>query len=429
VTPWLRAAYGTAAKTAELISLVTPRSTESKIARAFVARQGIRRRYRNWGARGRDRSRPLLWVHAASVGEGLMALPIVHSVRRALPNVQIAYTFFSPSAEPLAKQMGADFSDYLPFDSAGAARVAIDALDPTALVFAKGDVWPALVREALSQGVRLALVSASIPASSLRKSTVGAMLTRDAYRSLDVIGAASTDDATRIVEAGARADRVRVTGDTRYDQAWERAQTEPRNADIVAALRSSRPTLVAGSTWRSDERQLFPAWRALRAEVPDARLIIAPHELAHAHIAAIEHWAKHHSLSTSPLSSSTPSSDVVIVDRIGVLADLYALATVAYVGGGFHDAGLHSLVEPAVFRVPVIVGPRHADSRDATLMLATGGAVTVDDAQQLSRTLIRLFTSEQERADRADAIGAVVAAELGAVDRTFEIVRELLRAV
>jgi len=343
--------------------------------------------------------------------------------------VQIAYTFFSPSAEPLAKQMGADFSDYLPFDSAGAARVAIDALDPTVLVFTKGDVWPALVREASSQGVRLALVSASIPASSLRKSSVGSMITRDAYRALDAIGAASTDDAARIVEAGARADRVRVTGDTRYDQAWARARTEPRNTEIIAALASSRPTLVAGSTWRSDERELFAAWRAVRAQVPDARLIIAPHELAEGHIAAIEHWARASSLSAAPLASATASTDVIIVDRLGVLADLYALATVAYVGGGFHDAGLHSLVEPAVFRVPVIVGPRHENSRDAALMLATGGAVSVDDARQLSRTLIRLFSTEQERADRADAIGAVVAGELGAVDRTFEVVRELLRAV
>jgi len=135
-----------------------------------------------------------------------MALPLLQGVRRALPNVQIAYTFFSPSAESLATQMGADFSDYLPFDSASSARIALDALDPTALVFTKGDVWPALVRAAAAQNVRLALVSASIPASSLRTSTIGMMLTRDAYRALDAVGAASADDAKRIVAAGARAD-------------------------------------------------------------------------------------------------------------------------------------------------------------------------------------------------------------------------------
>jgi 3-deoxy-D-manno-octulosonic-acid transferase len=429
MTPWLGAAYGAAARTAELISLIAPGRRGGKIGRAFAARRGIRRRYRKWGAKERDRSRPLLWLHAASVGEGLMALPVLQRVRRALPNTQIAYTFFSPSAERLATQMDADFSDYLPFDSASSARIAIDALDPTALIFTKGDVWPALAREASSQGVRLALISASIPESSLRVTGIGALLTRDAYRALDTIGAASADDAARIVEAGGRADRVRVTGDTRYDQAWARAHTTPRHTETVGMLQSPRPTLVAGSTWRSDEHELFPAWLATRARVPTARLVIAPHEPTSRRVTSIMEWAANNSLSSARLDAATPETDVVVVDRMGVLADLYAIATVAYVGGGFHEAGLHSLVEPAVFRVPVLVGPRHADSRDAAMMLATGGAMSADDAPQFARTLVRLLTDDRERADRAEAIGTVVATELGAADRSFEIVRELLGTV
>lgn len=428
MTPWLSAAYRTAARAAELVSLVAPPSAPGKVGKAFTARRGIRGRYRAWGAEYRDRSRPLLWLHAASVGEGLMALPVLERVRRALPSVQIAYTFYSPSAESVAHQMGADFSDYLPFDSVSSARVALDALDPTAIVFVKGDVWPSLVREAAAQDVRLALLSASIPASSRRTGGVGAMLTRDAYHALDAIGAASNDDAERIVEAGARANRVRVTGDTRYDQAWARAHTARRNVSTVEDLASSRPTLVAGSTWRSDERELFPAWLAVRAAVPTARLIIAPHELAAGHLASMHQWARSNSLSAAGVDAATDETDVVIVDRMGLLADLYAVATVAYVGGGFHDSGLHSLVEPAVFRVPVLVGPNHEDSRDAALMLSAGGAVSVDGAS-LPRALLRLMSDDAERTDRSDAIGSVVAAELGAVDRSFEIVRELLRTV
>jgi len=114
---------------------------------------------------------------------------------------------------------------------------------------------------------------------------------------------------------------------------------------------------------------------------------------------------------------------------MGVLADLYMVATAAYVGGGFHSSGLHSLVEPAVFRVPVVVGPNHGGSRDAAMMLSAGGAISVDSVDQMSRTLMRLLGDERERADRSDAIGSVVATELGAVDRSFEIVRELLRTV
>ncbi len=358
-----------------------------------------------------------------------MALPLIQLIRRAQPSVQIAYTYFSPSAESLADQMDADFSDYLPFDSVSSARATLEALDPTALVFVKGDVWPALVREASLQGVRLALVSASIPASSLRTSRLGMLLTRDTYHALDAIGAASADDATRIVKAGARADRVRVTGDTRYDQAWERGHAEARRRGVVGALASARPTVVAGSTWRSDERALLPAWIAVRAAVSTARLIIAPHELSESHTLSIIEWARANSLSVAPLGTATPETDVVVVDRMGVLADLYAIATIAYIGGGFHAAGLHSLVEPAVFRVPVLVGPQHVDSRDAGLMLAAGGAMSADDAEQLTRLMTRLLTDDRERADRSDAMGTVVATELGAVDRSFEIVRELLRPV
>lgn len=429
MTPWLSAAYRTAARAAELVSLAAPASSQGKISRAFTARRGIHRRYRAWGADGRDRSRPLLWLHAASVGEGLMALPLVQGVRRALPNVQIAYTFYSPSAESVAQRMAADFTDYLPFDSVVSAHVALDALDPTAIVFTKGDVWPVLVREAAAQQVRLALVSASIPASSQRTRGLGAMLTRDAYRALDAIGAASSGDASRIVEAGARANRVRVTGDTRYDQSWARAHTTPQNVATVEGLTSSRPTLVAGSTWKSDERVLLPAWLVVRDNIATARLIVAPHELAPAHLESLREWARSNALSSATLDTATDETDVVIVDRMGVLADLYAVATVAYVGGGFHSSGLHSLVEPAVFRAPVVVGPNHEGSRDATMMLSAGGAISVDSVDEMSRVLMRLLRDEHERADRSDAIGSVVAAELGAVDRSFEIVRELLRTV
>ena len=356
-----------------------------------------------------------------------MTLPVLESVRRALPGVQIAYTFYSPSAEAIALQMNADFSDYLPFDSASSARMALDALDPTAIVFTKADVWPALVREAAAQDVRLGLVSASIPASSRRTSGMGSMLTRDAYCALDVVGAASSDDADRIIGAGARASRVRVTGDTRYDQAWGRAHREPRNAETVSKLASARPTLVAGSTWRSDERELLPAWLDLLAVVPNARLIIAPHELTESHLLSIDQWGRSNSLSVATLSQATADTDVVIVDRMGILADLYALATVAYVGGGFHGSGLHSLVEPAVFRAPVVIGPNNVDSRDAAIMVAAGGATSVDGSAQMARALVRLMSDDGERATRADGMASVVAAELGAVDRSFEIVRQLLR--
>ena len=423
------AAYGSAAAIAELMTRVVPARSAGKVGKAFSSRRGLRGRYDAWASAHRDRSRRLVWFHAASVGEGMMALPVLQRLQRAMPDVQTAFTFFSPSAERFALQTGADFTDYLPFDSASAMRAAIAALSPTALVFARSDVWPVMVREAIAAHVRTALVSASMPAHSMRTSSLGALITRDAYAALDATGAASSEDAERIIAAGARASRVRVTGDTRYDQAWARANVDRRNIELVDALASRRPTLVAGSTWPADEHAMLPAWITLRAAIPEARIFIAPHELGSHHLESLERWARSANLTCARLAAATTETDVVLVDRMGVLADLYRVATVAYVGGGFHDAGLHSIVEPAVFGVPVMIGPRHASSRDAQLMLRSSGAVSVHDAAEFARVMTRLMSDQRERADRSDAIGAVVAAELGAADRSFEIVRELLRAV
>lgn len=424
---WLALPYGAAARAAEWLARAAPASGTSKVARGLARRRGALARYRQWAETSRDPARPLIWMHAASVGEGLMAAPVLALVRRALPRAQLVYTYFSPSAEAFADRVTADLADYLPFDSAHAAGEAMDALRPTVLAFVRGDVWPLLTATAAARGVRLALLSASVPERSRRVSRLGSLVTRDAYAALDLAGAASAEDAALLVRAGTRADRVRVTGDTRYDQAWERAHTAPRNADIVARLRSGRPTVVAGSTWPGDERALLPAWERVRSSVPNARLVIAPHEPRASQLAHVERWSASRGLRAARIDAADAGdADVVLVDRMGILADLYALATAAYVGGGFHAAGLHSLVEPAVLRVPTVIGPQRAASRDARLMLAAGGVIGIADAVGLATALTTLLTNRPEHADRAEAMASVVARELGAAERSFEIVRELL---
>ncbi len=362
-----------------------------------------------------------------------MALPIIQHVRRELPNVQVAYTFFSPSAERFARAIGADFTDYLPFDTRRAAERALNALRPTALVFSKLDVWPTLVATAHARGVPIGLTSASMPRESSRTHGIGRRITVDAYGALDAIGSASADDAKTLIASGARKDRVTVTGDTRYDQAWDRAHNSRKFAALVTALTTpSRFTLVAGSTWPADEQHLLPAWTTLRRSAPDARLIIAPHEIREPHLREIELWAQKHQLTVARLGDPTnPTSDlltadVVLIDRIGVLADLYATATVAYVGGGFHSHGLHSIVEPAVLHVPTIVGPQVSKSRDATLMRNAGALLVVDEADALATQLIKLHTEPAFRHQLQQRLATTVSNELGATLRSFEILRKLL---
>ena len=419
--------YDAAAALARAAAAVAPRG-ESKVLRALAARRGIRARYAGWGTAGRDASRPLLWVHAPSVGEGLQARPVLELARRERPDLQLAYTYFSPSAVGFAQSLDVDFRDYLPFDTRGDARSALAALRPSALVFSKLDVWPRLVAAASESGVRLGITSATLAAGSSRRSRAAAAILRDAYARLEVVGAIDEADADRLVALGVRPGAITVTGDTRYDQVWQRAARVDRSGPLLAPLAGAvRPTLVAGSTWPADEGPLLDAWAGVRSAIPDARLIIAPHEPTPAHLAPIEAWAKSAALKLARLATDeAATADVVLVDRTGVLGDLYALADVAFVGGGFHAAGLHSVLEPAAFGVPVLFGPRYANSRDARLLVGGGGGVSAAHVGAVRQQLLTWLKQAPVRRDAGARARALVRAGLGAARRSYELVARLL---
>jgi 3-deoxy-D-manno-octulosonic-acid transferase len=420
----LRVGYEGAALLARALASVAP-AAGGKLLRSFAARRGVRGRFRSFV---RQPGRPLLWMHAPSVGEGLQARPVLELARARLIETQLAYTYFSPSAARFAQALDVDFRDVLPFDATTDARAALEALAPTALVFSKLDVWPTLAREASRRGVRLGLISATLAHESSRRRGIAAALLRDAYARLDRVGAISDDDAERLVGLGVPASRISVTGDTRYDQVWARAAAARLDAPLLAPLRGGRPTLVAGSTWPSDERHLLGAWRGIRERHPETRMIIAPHEPTAEHLAPIEQWCERESITCARLGASdSPDADVVLVDRVGVLGDLYALADVAFIGGGFHAAGLHSVLEPAAFGAPVVFGPRHTGSRDAGLLLDARAAATAHDTTSLEASLEAWLDDPAARRTSGDAAREVVRAGLGAAERSYDLVAQLMR--
>ena len=422
----LELGYDAAGQIARVLAAVVPEG-DSKWLQALRARRGIRARYASWAAIHRDATRPLLWMHAPSVGEGLQARPVLQLARRSKPELQLAYTFFSPSAASFARGLDVEFSDYLPFDTDGEANAALNALRPTALVFSKLDVWPRLARAAAGRQVPLGLTSATLAEGSSRRGGVASRLLRDAYARLDAVGAIDERDAERLVELGVGRDRITVTGDTRYDQVWARVQAVDRAGGVVAPLVSDRPTLVAGSTWPTDERPLLAAWTQLRSVVTDARLIIAPHEPTESQLAPIEQWASESRLTAARLSAAAAArADVVVVDRVGVLGDLYALATAAYVGGGFHAAGLHSVLEPAAFGAPVLFGPRFANSRDAGLLIAANGGRSAVDESAIASSLREWLTDAGARSEAGKHARELVRGGLGAADRSWRLVAGLL---
>jgi 3-deoxy-D-manno-octulosonic-acid transferase len=422
----LRGLYGAAAKLASVAAGVIPLSS-AKAAIAMRARRGIRRRYEEWAAEHRDLARPLVWVHAPSVGEGLMARPVLSLLREKRPDLQLAYTFFSPSAEEFSRSLDVDFRDYLPFDSAGDMSAVLEALRPRALVFSKVDVWPELVRQAERRNVRLGMISAALSAGSSRRRGFASVLLRDAYALLDAVGAVDAADAQRLIELGVRPSVVEVTGDTRFDQVWLRAEGVDRGSPLLARFSSGRPTLVAGSTWPSDDARLLQAITGVRKRVSEFRVILAPHEPTPSHLAPVERWAAKHALPHARIDDpAAGEADVVLVDRVGILADLYAVADVAFVGGGFHGTGLHSVVEPAAFGAPVLFGPRHHRSRDAELLLTAGGARAVRGARDLESILVSWFEDGDTRREIGARARAVVDRGRGAADRSLKLVERLL---
>ncbi|MCY7380484.1 MAG: hypothetical protein LH467_14240 [Gemmatimonadaceae bacterium] len=415
--------YEGVARLARALSAIAPES-DRKLVATFASRRDVMSRF---AAFARDRSRPLLWMHAPSVGEGLQARPVLELARQRRPAMQLAYTWFSPSARSFAHALDVDFRDVLPFDATSDMRAALEALSPTALVFSKLDVWPTLAREASRRGTRLGLVSATLAPSSSRRSGLARALLRDAYARLDCVGAVSTEDADRLIALGVPSRRVSVTGDARYDQVWARAEQIDRTSPLLSPLLNGRPTLVAGSTWPSDEVALLSAWTRIAAHRPTVRLIIAPHEPTSDHLIPIERWADGAGLHAARLDSAgAADADVVIVDRVGVLGDLYVLADIAFVGGAFHAAGLHSVLEPAAFGAPVLFGPRYHGARDARLLIDADAAHATDGVDSLHRAIARWLDAPAECEAAGHEARAVVHQGLGAAERSYALVAELL---
>ena len=420
----LRIPYALAGNLAHALARVVP-AGESKFRRGLSARRDIVERYERWSSASRDRARPLVWIHAPSVGEGLQAQPVIELLRVRCPDVQIAYTFYSPSAQQLAQSLRVDFADYLPFDTVADSDAIIAALRPNALIFSKLDIWPALTERAAAARVPVGVISATLAQASGRRGLFARALLSDAYLAIKRVGAIDEEDAEHFRQMGVDGERIEVTGDTRYDQVWSRAQGTL--SALVQSMRSSRPTLVAGSTWPRDEEYLFDAWTKVRDKIPDARLVIAPHELTELHIASVESSARRRSLRVARIDAANASdADVLLVDRYGILGDLYALADVAYVGGGFHSAGLHSVLEPAAFGAPVLFGPRHDKSRDARKLIEAGGGAAVTGVADLSLRLSDWLASLPARDSAGGAARSMVQEGTGAAERSFALVSGLL---
>jgi 3-deoxy-D-manno-octulosonic-acid transferase len=405
---------------------------DEKVGRGHQGRAGALERLEDWGREQRQPDRPLVWFHAPSVGEGLQAQSIITRIRQRHPDWQVAYTHFSPSAENFARSLGVDVADYLPYDTPAATRRLMTALRPSALIFTKLDLWPELATAAHRHGVPVGIVAGTVRPHSSRLSWPARSLLRSGYRVVSKAAAVSEADARRLARLGVNPDVIQVLGDPRFDSVRDKVLAASSD-EPLRKFGLGAPTMIAGSTWPGDEAVLLEAFARLHIHRPAARLILVPHEPTPVHLDNITRTAARFGCPEPVrLSAATGPVPLLLVDSVGVLARLYSVGSMAYVGGGFHGAGLHSVLEPAACEIPVVFGPRWEESRDASLLLEAGGGEALAElgsyeaAESLQALWDDWIGNEVRRAAQGRKALAVVTRGVGAADGCTDLIESLV---
>lgn len=407
--------------------------SSSKVARSLQGRTEATRRLKSWAGR-RDSGTPLAWVHASSVGEGHQANAVLGELLGLEPDLDVLFTYSSPSAREFAHGVGAAHADYLPWDGGRAFRELFGALTPSLVVFTQREVWPGLVRAAHRGGVPTALVAATLPESAGRLRWPARWLLRGAFGRLTEVHAIDGADGERFRKLGVDQARVTVEGDPGIDSAWSRASVVDRAAPHIRPfVDEPAPTLVAGSTWPADEAELLPATALARTEVAGLRVVIAPHEPTADHVEGLldrlqsDGWSVRR-LSTVMAERSLGGASAVVVDSVGLLAQLYAVGQAAFVGGAFDRTGIHSVLEPAAAGLPVAFGPMHQGSRAAGELVERGGARAVTGARELAGVVTEWLTGGAAHQAASSCARSYVEGHRGAARRSAQRLAALLKA-
>ncbi|GBD31466.1 3-deoxy-D-manno-octulosonic acid transferase [bacterium HR33] len=389
--------YTTLTRTTLLLGRSLPLRRSGKLSRAVLGRLQAADRWIAWVRERREGT--LIWVHAASVGETLAAVPVVARMQAAEPELCFILSYSSPSAAEWVVPKLFEKADYLPPDDPKILNRIFSALRPAAILFSRGDLWPNLVKVSSLHEIPAIVVGGSVSPESLRLRQPAKSWLRRVYSRLDFVSAVSRPDASRFMELGVRPGRIAVTGDPRHDYTIER----PVRLDQVRPFvqwAAGDPVIVAGSTDATDEQLVLKAFSLVSERRPGLKLVLVPHEPRRAREISP-------ALSASALWTGEPAipagARIVVVGKLGLLADLYLIAAVAHVGGGFKRSGVHSVVEPAAFGIPVTFGPNYGNSPDAEAMLQAGGAVSVPRPGSAAELATRWLAWLEQPAAAVDA--------------------------
>jgi 3-deoxy-D-manno-octulosonic-acid transferase len=374
-----------------------------------------------------QQGRPVIWIHAVSVGEVLAVSGLVSELRRRFPQYRVVVSTTTDTGQTLVrKHFGEEDVFYFPMDFGFAVQPYLRLLRPKLIVIAETEFWPNFLRLASASGARIAVVNARISDRSFPRYRRWRFLLTRVLQVIDLFLAQTEEDARRLRDLGAPVERVHVSGNLKFDIPMP--PMPPIVASLRVALGSAGPVFVCGSTAEGEEPLLLRAFQSILAVHSEAVMILAPrHPQRFAEVArlleslGIRFWRR------SLWNGEALGGGVLLVDTIGELAALYSLADVAFVGGSLVPRGGHNIIEPAQHGVPIVVGRHTENFRDIVGLFQSRDAVRVVSPAELSLVFMELISDPAARVALGRRAAATLRSQTGATRQTADALEGLLK--
>lgn len=354
--------------------------------------------------------KPVVWIHASSLGEFEQGRPVIEAIHEHYPQYRVLLTFFSPSGYEIRKDFAAaDWVFYLPADTPRNVRRFLDIVRPEMAIFVKYDYWLNYLSELRRRKIRSYIFSSLFRRNSIFFKPYGGMFRR-ALETFETIFVQNDESKQLLSEIGF--ENVIVAGDTRFD----RAAALPAQASrypLIEHFKGASRLFIVGSSWRPDEDLLVPFVNAH----PDVKFVIAPHEMEQPRIERLETECTGGVVRYSECrtESDVEGARVLIIDVIGILNQLYQYADWVYIGGGF-GVCIHNTQEPATYGVPIAFGPKYHKFKEACDMIKLGACASVTTTEELEEWFAPLKADEKRRAHAARIAADYIASNKGATE-------------
>ena len=376
-----------------------------------------------------------IWIHAVSVGEALTARALAADLKNRYPRLRLFVSTTTIAGQQIARRTlpEADAIFYFPFDWTFIVKRTLSLVRPRLFIMMETEIWPNLLRQCRKRGIKTVVVNGRISSRSYPRYRLVRPFFRRVLSDVDRFCMQSDESARRLVDLGANPSHINVTGSLKFDS-LELPQTSAHGKPRERVLRffrlsHNRTVVVAGSTTRGEEASVLHAFGRVKATMPSALLVIAPR--APERFGEVDRLSRDAGFSTIRRSAlpidAEPRADVVVLDSIGELAQLYQIATVVFVGGSLVDHGGHNILEPAIYGKPILFGPYMQNFKEiADAFLASRAAVQLQSERELDDTLLTLVSDPARRAGLGAAARALVEANRGAKSKTLEVISFLL---